>query len=141
MVSAVEFAKVAESLVGARFRHHGRSRSGIDCAGIVFFSGRACGLVIEECFDYDTTPKEETVLAMTATRCVPRSWDEWQLPGRVIVMRQRLPSGDVTPTRHFAVTLGDGWAVHQPNPRAARILLAECRELLHSVWLLRGVDP
>jgi cell wall-associated NlpC family hydrolase len=136
MVTAQQFADAAVSTRGARFQHRGRTETSQDCVGPVFVAARVCGIELAPFTDYERTPDEAVVLAATQERCDPRDWGEHMLPGRVLLLRQR-PGGAA---RHFAVSLGGGYAVHQET-RARIIDLRENLEQLHSVWLLRGVEP
>lgn len=136
MPTAQQFADAAVSTRGARFHHRGRTETSQDCAGPVFVAARMLGIEVAPFTDYERTPDEAVVLAATQARCTPRDWSEHMLPGRVLLMRQR-PGG---PTQHFAVSLGGGYAVHQET-RARIFDLREKLELLHSVWLLQGVEP
>lgn len=136
MVTAQQFADAAASTRGARFHHRGRTEAAQDCVGPVFTAARVCGIPLAPFTDYERTPDEAVVLAATQERCDPREWGEHMLPGRVVLLRQRTDGA----ARHFAVSLGGGYAVHQES-RARIIDLRENLEQIHSVWLLRGVEP
>lgn len=135
MVTAQQFADAAVSTRGARFHHRGRTATSQDCAGPVFTAARMLQIDVPDFTDYGRTPDEAVVLAATQERCTPRDWSEHMLPGRVLLMRQRHDG----PAQHFAVSLGGGLAVHQES-RARIFDLREKLELLHSVWLLHGVE-
>lgn len=136
MVTAQQFADAAVSTRGARFQHRGRTATAQDCAGPVFVGARICGIEVAPFTDYERTPDEAVVIAATQERCTPRDWSEHMLPGRVLLLRQTHDG----PARHFAVSLGGGYAVHQES-RAKLMDLRDKLELLHSCWLLRGVEP
>ena len=46
MISGASLYAAAIEYVGVPFRHKGRSRAGLDCAGLVFVACRDCGIVL-----------------------------------------------------------------------------------------------
>ena len=134
-VRVEEFAAAALALRGARFQHLGRGPAGVDCIGIGFAAAIACGLNPAPFVGYAKTPDSDVLLAAVAERCEPREWSEWEKIGRLVVLRQA-PTG---PPRHFAVSTGDGWAIHCET-RVRMLWLRERQELVHSVWLVHGVE-
>jgi cell wall-associated NlpC family hydrolase len=138
MVRAEQFAAAAERLVGARFKHRGRSTRLHDCVGAPFLAAAMCGLQTDPFTDYSETPDPTVLLREVARRCEPREWCEYLAPGRIVLLRQT-GGGDV---RHFAVSTGGGQIVHADADRGTvRRRLPERCELVHSVWLMRGVTP
>lgn len=137
-ITCEQFAAAAERLVGAKFRHRGRSAHHHDCVGTPFVAAQLVGLQVEPFTDYAETPDSEVLLREVERRCEPRPWAEWYQPGRIVLMRQR-GSG---PVRHFAVSTGKRFIVHSDGDRGTvRVRLPERCELVHSVWVLRGVSP
>lgn len=50
--------EAARKWLGVRFQHQGRSRSGMDCAGLVVCSARMCGRAIEDFTAYGRDPHD-----------------------------------------------------------------------------------
>lgn len=136
MPTCAQFAEAARALAGSRFHHHGRVPGHTDCAGLLFVAAWQIALQVADYTDYEPTPRENVLLSVVRDRCEPRDWSEWREPGRIIVLRQR-PAGEA---RHFAVSLGGGEAIHQES-RARIVRIDERPELIHSVWIFRGLEP
>lgn len=132
--TALAFAMAAESLLGAPFRHRGRSTAGIDCIGLTFVAAERVGNTIKPFIDYEPQPDPEVLLAAVRERCDEVGWAERLLPGRLVILRQRM--GGLP--KHFAVTLGDGWAAHVSAKRSVRAKIND--QFVHSVWRVRGID-
>lgn len=50
------FIKVARSYLGVPWVHQGRSRTGLDCVGLIVISARNCGLDVPMLANYGRTP-------------------------------------------------------------------------------------
>lgn len=134
MTTAQKFADAAEALLGAPFRHRGRNAAGIDCIGLAFAAATNIGVEIAPFISYEPQPDPAVLLRAVRDRCDEAPWHERLLPGRLIVLRQRT-GGD---PKHFAVTLGNGWAAHVTATKNRRAKVRD--EFVHSVWHVRGID-
>lgn len=82
----------ARTFEGVRFLHRGRDRQGLDCAGLVWASYAACGLILPDYLLYGPEPHRDGLVRYTVaalgdplqTRPVRA---ELLLPGDVLVMR------------------------------------------------------
>lgn len=52
-------SEAARGFVGVRFKHRGRDRLGLDCAGLVWASYAACGVVLPDYVLYGRTPHRD----------------------------------------------------------------------------------
>jgi hypothetical protein len=57
MVTTAQFLTAARAYLGTPFRHHGRSRAGLDCVGLILVACRDAGLLaaLRLADDYDVT--------------------------------------------------------------------------------------
>lgn len=86
----------ARSWQGVRWRHQGRSRQGIDCAGLVICTAHALGLSDFDTTAYDRVPDGTTLRALCDTHLRPVPLAQLQ-PADVLLMRF-----DVDP-QHMAI--------------------------------------
>lgn len=135
MISSDTFAaKVEEIGRNARFSHRGRMPNRCDCVGLVFVTAAALGIEVEPFIDYQRQPDSAVVLAMVAKRCDARDWSEWGVRGRILIVKPDVAADPI----HVAVSTGNGLAL-QMGRRMRGVQID--RELVHSVWTLRGVSP
>ena len=67
---ANEIVDTANSLVGVRYRNQGRSRVGLDCAGLVIYVAKLCGISNFDTTSYSTRPDaHEFTMAMVRAKC------------------------------------------------------------------------
>jgi len=86
----------ARSYVGVKWRHRGRSRFGVDCAGLVVAALRAGGVTIRDRIDYGRNPwKDGLEREFRDHFGDPIPFDD-AVPGDVVIMcwdsRQREPA-------------------------------------------------
>jgi cell wall-associated NlpC family hydrolase len=124
-----DFVAEARSYIGTRWRHHGRSREGVDCVGLPIVCAQATrGWSTWPMPDYSATTQDETMLRMCRVHLVPVALADAQ-PGDIAVL-------GFDKQRHMAI-LGDyphgGLSLihaYLPNRR-----VVECR--LDAVWQSR----
>ena len=76
----------ARSWISVKWRHQGRSREGIDCAGLVIKVAHELGLTEFDTADYSRQATDETMLEMCREHLVEISRSDAG-PGDVVVMR------------------------------------------------------
>ena len=62
MATANDIVLAARSMLGVPFKHRGRNRSGVDCAGLVVVVARECGIKIKDFNGYGEIPKLSHIL-------------------------------------------------------------------------------
>lgn len=93
--------EAARSYAGVPWRHQGRSRLGLDCAGLIVLAARDCGIELKDVFGYGRHPwKDGLENALRANfTSVPK---EQMQPGHVLLFRiTRLP-------QHLAIATDKG---------------------------------
>lgn len=135
MIAGASLYAAATEYVGVPFRHKGRSRAGLDCAGLVFVACRDCGIVLPECLAYGPVPATGALLTATGERA---KRVERAQAGDVMLMRY----GRGGPT-HFAIFDGHARIVHALEPARGVIvdpIAGAWSARLHSVWRINGVE-
>lgn len=143
MITPQQFIDAARELVGTRFRHQGRSRHGVDCAGLLALSLTNAGLCvakdlgIRDRLNYGRLPGPELYEAVQRhCRRVPPHLD--LVPGSVALIqwpKHRAPS-------HFAVVTECRTIIQAYDPHGA-VETSYSGSFLrntHSVWLMPGID-
>ena len=82
-----DVVKFARSYVGTRWAHCGRSRSGLDCVGLLVCVGRDLGLEIEDLTGYKRTPDSKVFLEHIRKQSVPGNRERIR-PGSIILLKQ-----------------------------------------------------
>lgn len=85
-MKAVDVVAEARCWTGVRWKHQGRSRAGIDCAGLVIKVGEALGLMEFDTRDYGPQASDESMLRLCREHLKEIGKDQMS-PGDVIVMR------------------------------------------------------
>lgn len=76
----------ARGWLGVKWRHQGRSRDGIDCAGLVLKVAHELDLTAFDTADYARQASDETMLALCREHLTEIEWAD-AAPGDVVVMR------------------------------------------------------
>lgn len=128
-LSPANVVRAARALAGVRFRHMGRDpRHGLDCAGSVFVSGRACGeLAGVELPRYHHTPNPALLMATLRLHLRELRPDELA-HGDVAVMRL-----DAEP-QHLGIITQDRWPLGLIHVRR-RTVEGVCEHPLDGHWL------
>lgn len=125
----LKLASTAMRLVGVPYRHQGRSRTGLDCSGLVVYAHRLCGVDLPDRTDYslssDFGPVLLDLLAVDFTE-----WPQARL-GDVVAIGNR---GRASPPRHLGILaparFGSGFdMVHACSDSKAIV-----RESLSEAW-------
>ncbi|MGQ2994290.1 MAG: C40 family peptidase [Blastomonas fulva] len=80
-----EIVAQARAWLGVRYRHQGRSREGVDCAGLVIKVAHGCGLSTFDTADYARQATDETMLAICREHLLEVGLSD-ALPGDVLVL-------------------------------------------------------
>lgn len=121
----------ARSLLGVRVTPHGRTPSGIDCAGLLFLVFGDLG--VEDFHDYDDKPTSALVYR-NISRYADRIRGTEALPGDIVLLNF---GGGST---HFALLTGDGTVV-VPDRRRGEVVevpLGTARAVAY--FKMRGID-
>jgi cell wall-associated NlpC family hydrolase len=125
----------ARSWVGIPFRHQGRSRSGVDCIGLVIVVAQSLGLVPAdfERRDYGRMPNRDELGQKIREHCRPL---EVAQPGCMFAMRWNKEAA------HVAIYTGET-LIHSYE-RIGRVVEHSFRgrwpRFVDSVWTLPGVS-
>lgn len=132
---ADDIVSVANDFVGTRYRHQGRSKVGLDCAGLIIATAKACGIS-----NFDTTSYSNRPNAAEFTREMIRAGCT-QLP------LAKLEHGDLLRLNtagwpvHIAVyevdDKGKEWYIHAylPHKKVSRDpVTADVRARISSAW-------
>lgn len=88
MQNRVDVIREARSWIGVRWTHQGRTRAGIDCAGLVVKVGKELGIL-----DYDTTNYQRRMHGQDFLRHFQEHMDQKVvaevLPGDVLLFRDK----------------------------------------------------
>ena len=126
----------ARSLIGTPFRHHGRTRLGVDCVGLVVLARRLAFGISEDDCSYTTRPTSRQVmekLSAHGTRVPIRS----VTPGDVAVLRFGPFSshlGIVTPTGVVHSIPGPGVVEHSRDVLSNRGSIVAAFRLRGTTW-------
>lgn len=84
MTTRADIVKAARSYLGVRFRHQGRNRLGVDCAGLVVLTFADCGIPVRDEFGYGKYPDTAHLRATLAEQLTPAVGMQ---AGDVVLMR------------------------------------------------------
>lgn len=88
MIDRSEIRDVARTYLGVRWRHRGRSRTGLDCIGLLVAVGRDLGLSVEDTDrEYRKTPDIKLFLDMIRRQTVEGSMN-YIRTGSILMLRQ-----------------------------------------------------
>jgi cell wall-associated NlpC family hydrolase len=143
-VNASRFVLEARQLVGAPFRHQGRSPAGLDCLGLLLLAGSRAGVLHAglERADYGRAP-HAALEERLAYHCDPLEEVE---PGAVLAIKW---PGDVR-AGHVAIAAPGGHMIHSYSAISARGMARGGRVVEHgyrghwprwtkSIWWIRGM--
>ena len=143
IVTRGDVADAARSLIGTPFHHQGRSRAGLDCAGLIVESCRIAGVNgLPDTIDYGPIPNPAILLErLQAIADQIRPVD--LVPGDIVCIKWREQEGT-----HVGIVTGrgaDGLVVfchaYQGSGKVVENRLGHLwRRQLHSCWRLRGVS-
>jgi cell wall-associated NlpC family hydrolase len=117
----------ARTYLGCRFRHQGRSRQGIDCAGLVIEAAKAVHGSTFDKTDYDRQASDETMIKLCEQHLNRVDLANLQ-PGDVLVMR-------FENQRHMAIVTDYPGALGMIHAAAINRKVVEHR--LDSAWRAR----
>jgi len=80
-----KFIEVARSMVGVPYKHHGRSRQGVDCVGLIVVVAEELGIELQGHTDYKKVPNPDTLLKGILTHCT-RTRGLSITPGNIALM-------------------------------------------------------
>ncbi len=88
-----KLVEAARGYLGVKYRHRGRSRNGVDCAGLLVMAYRDCGIETSDFVLYGRTPFKDGIVTHTTAALGPHVWPQSpSVPmelqdGDVLVMR------------------------------------------------------
>lgn len=85
-MTGADIVTEARTWIGTRWMHQGRTRSGIDCAGLVLKVAHACDVFTFDTADYSRQATDESMLELCREHLEPAAMAEAR-PGDVAVMR------------------------------------------------------
>ncbi len=146
-VTGEEIVRVARSFLGIPFRHAGRNRFGVDCAGFLVVTLQELGIEVVDTLDYSNRHGDpETLLRIVSANCVPAQGAP--RPGDVLVMA--IPP--MVNPHHLAFYAGQEAGRHLPTILHACFSYevnrgkviessygSHWRGCTRSVWRVRGV--
>ena len=109
----INIADAAESMIGVKFKHRGRSLAGVDCLGLVVLAINQSGYSCDDNQHYSRTPSQKELLSE-----LNRQFDRVKLNdvarGDILLMRHE---GRL---QHLAIYCGDSMAIHS-TPRLGKV--------------------
>jgi hypothetical protein len=141
MTTVAELIDTARSYTGVRWRHQGRTRSGIDCAGLLIRTAHDLGLSEFDISGYPTSPNG-TMTGLLEANCVRQPAGTEPAPGMVAEIRfQREPQhiALVVPYHLGGVALLHAMS-HFPRRVAEHRLDDKWRQSIVALYCLPGVD-
>ena len=85
-MTGADIVAEARSYMGVRWKHQGRDRSGIDCAGLVIKVGQAFDVLDFDTADYGPQASDESMLRLCREHLIEVGRDA-MAPGDILVMR------------------------------------------------------
>lgn len=108
MRSSEDFVAEARAMVGVKWRLHGRSEKGIDCAGLPIVSLAGVGIGVRDCLNYDARmPDSKLLLDIVNQVCEPTTLDDIG-PGRLALTSW----GKTRDPRHVCICDEDNRIIH-----------------------------
>lgn len=86
MTDALDIVAEARTWIGVRWLHQGRSREGVDCAGLIIEVAQGLGLTDFDTADYARQATDESMLELCREHMTEVPQSDMQ-PGDVLVMR------------------------------------------------------
>lgn len=86
-VTPADVAATARQYIGVRFQHQGRSRAGMDCAGLVVRVALDLGLPATDWKGYGRLPRADQMRGLLRSQCVELPLDTIPSPGHLAMMR------------------------------------------------------
>ena len=107
-ITSADLVDSVMSYVDVPWRLHGRSRKGVDCAGLAVMAYRDCGGTIGDRMDYDARmPDSKKLVEIVQEACEP--YTHYHLkPGKLLLTRW----GNKPAPRHVCLTVNDNMIVH-----------------------------
>ena len=134
MITPDELIRIARTWLGVPFAHQGRSRTGVDCGGLLICIGRDAGLDIAEPPVYSASPDPDLIRVQLATHCDEIAIQDCQ-PGDVIWLSF---AGD---PRHVGLVTDIGllhaWA--KPAKVVEHRIDATWQRRIRAAWRPRGL--
>lgn len=130
-----EIIAAARSYLGVPYLHQGRSRSGIDCIGLIVRVARDLGLAVMDAPNYTRDPEPEKLLGGLAAHLIPVPPGEAQ-PGDVALFRIHQEP------QHTAILTQDGMIHSYASPSANRVVehgMGNWRERMVAAYRFPGV--
>ncbi len=127
---SMDIVTEARSWLGVKWLHQGRSREGVDCAGLVIKVAHGLGLTDFDTADYARQATDETMLGLCREHLTPISLADIE-PGDVLVMR-------FDNQRHIGIAgdyLYGGLSLIHAYASARQVV----EHRLDSVWLARVI--
>lgn len=116
--SAEDVVEQARSWLGVRWKHQGRDRAGVDCAGLLVCVLQTLGIPHTDRQDYREHPDSRVLMSHLRSNLILAA-DGARVPGRVAVFRERL-----LPC-HIGILSRQRDAIHIIHARANRRLVIE----------------
>lgn len=116
-LTRADFLQAVRSYLGVPFRHQGRDRRGLDCAGLPTVAAQDCGAMIADELHYATNP-DPTVMRVGIDQhfgYVPKTA---VIPGDLLWLRWH-PRAEPT---HLLVVAGEGRVIHADGRRAMAVV-------------------
>lgn len=128
-MTRADIVREARTWLGVRWRHQGRTRDGIDCAGLVIKVAHGCGLTDFDTADYGRVASDESMMALCREHLLPVTTLQ---PGDVVVMA-------FENQRHMAIVGDYPQAAGEVSIIHAYALGRRCviEQRLDSVWARR----
>ena len=86
-VTPADVAATARQYLGVRFQHQGRSRAGMDCAGLVVRVALDLGLPVMDWQGYGRLPRADRMRVMVSAQCVELAPHTPPSSGHLAMMR------------------------------------------------------
>ena len=64
----ISIADTARKYIGVRFKHRGRGRDGLDCAGLVLLSCKDAGQQVQDYINYNERPNQTVLIEQMSGR-------------------------------------------------------------------------
>lgn len=135
------FIAAARSLVGAPYRHQGRSARGVDCVGLPIYALAQIGVQCEDLFGYSARPDGVTLQA-NVEKHLGAPVKSWR-PGDIVLMRWH-ERGSTVYCNHVGIlgTHGGRWtlihALHAEKRVVEHSLEGHWPRRVHCVYSLAG---
>lgn len=134
MTTREEIVAEARTWIGTPFHHQGRVKGrGVDCAGLIVGTARACGIAAGDMSGYSRTPSGGMLQEELERQCDRVSE---ALPGDIYLMRFEREPQHVA----FATDIGVLHAYANARTVAEHVLDDKWRRRIVAVYRLRGIE-